>query len=266
MIAKLVNLDKYPINDPDSKNYRSLVNQCRQKLATKRLINVESFLTDAGTITLAQEVEDRMPTAFYNARKSNPYGVVDSEGLPADHPYRIYGDTERYGLARHDLLNSTLDALYTWPPLMRFVGDVLGLDDIFLHEDPSNALVAQIYKPGGGLAWHFDRALFSTILNISEPEDGGVFECVPDLRTSDDPCFDDVRDVLLDKSNYVERYRVKAGSFTIMYGRYTMHRVTRVVGERARVSVVLAYEDRPGVRLDVPTRRLYFGPTAPDDS
>lgn len=84
---------------------------------------------------------------------------------------------------------------------------------------------------------------------------------MPGLRTADDPCFADVRDVMLGKSDRVERYDVKAGSFTIMLGRYTMHRVTQVLGQTPRISAVLSYEDKPGAILDYATRRQFFGPT-----
>jgi hypothetical protein len=88
---------------------------------------------------------------------------------------------------------------------------------------------------------------------------------VPGLRKPGDPCFDDVRDVLLDKSDRVEQHHPEAGSFSIMLGRYALHRVTTVEGATPRMSVILSYEDRPGVRLDVATRKNFFGPTAPDD-
>ena len=157
-----------------------------------------------------------------------------------------------------------LDKLYRWPPLRQFVADVTGNKTLYLHADPSNALVLQIYQTRDTLAWHFDQALFSTVLNLSETESGGAFECAPNIRTPDDPCFDAVRGVLLGNSDRVQRHFVKSGSFSIMLGRYTLHRVSEVTGETPRISMILSYEDRPGIKMDVTTRKMLFGPGAPD--
>lgn len=261
----LINLTKYPIDRPESDEYKALVNELSRALATHRLLNMQGFLTEAGTQTIANEIDSLLPSAVHVKHQSTAYGESESDSLPDDHPHNIKNQTDRYGLARHQLANTQLDSIYTWEPVRNFVRDLLGLEKIFLHEDPSNALVVQIYKQHGGIAWHFDRALFSTILNIRESDDGGVFECAPNVRSEIDPCFDEVRDVLLGQSDRVERNKVKAGSFTIMYGRYTLHRVTENCSLIARYSAVLSYEDRPGVKLDVATRKRFFGDDAPSD-
>ena len=261
----LINLIKYPIDRPESDAYKAMVNAFSKQLATQRLLNMEGFLTEAGTQVIANEIDSLLPSAVHVKHRSTAYGESKSENLPDDHPHNIKNQTDRYGLARHQLGNTQLDSIYTWEPVRNFVRDLLGLPQIFLHEDPSNALVVQIYKQSGGIAWHFDRALFSTILNIRESDDGGVFECAPNVRSETDPCFDEVRDVLLGQSDRVERNKVKAGSFTIMYGRYTLHRVTENRSAIARYSAVLSYEDRPGVKLDTTTRKRFFGDGAPSD-
>lgn len=259
MIGNLLNLDKYPIDQPNSARYVSLVSDCRARLASKHIINIEDFVTPSGSDRLVQEVESRLADVFHSATRSNPHPQNEAESIPEEQRYSGY--TDRYSLARHQLLGSELDELYQYLPLRQFIRDVLELDSIYLHEDPSNALVVQMYKPGGGIAWHFDQALFSTILNLRETEKGGVFECVPNLRTAHDPCTDAIQEVLLNKSDRVEQHHVSAGSFTIMFGRYTMHRVTEVSGTTPRLSAVLSYEDRPGVKMDLITRKKLFGPT-----
>lgn len=265
MITECIDPTKYPLEHPTSGEYRDLISRLQATLESDRLVNVEGFLTSGATERIADEIDARAHDAFRSKRMGNPYGVPPQDELAEDHPCRILSPTDRFGLARHQLHGTLLEALYCWDPLRRFVGDVIGLDEVYLHEDPSNALVVQMYRSGGGLAWHFDNAHFSTILNIREAESGGTFECVPDLRSEDDPRFDDVRDVLLDRSDRVERHDVKAGSFTIMAGRYALHRVTENTGSSSRLSAVLSYEAEPGVKLDAAKRRLFFGPTAPAD-
>lgn len=261
----IVDLATYPLDRPDSDDYRQIVAEQSRNLARTGLVNLEGFLTRDGISRLAGEIDALMPCAHYAEKRENPYGAPITADLPDDHPYRILATTERYGIAFHQMRGSALEDLYRWPPLRQFVADVTGHGKLYLHDDPSNALVVQIYKTGGGLAWHFDRALFSTILNLQESEQGGAFECVPGLRTPDDACFDEVRDVLLENSDRVSRRYAKPGSFSIMLGRYALHRVTTIEGPTPRMSLILSYEDRPGVRLDVATRKMFFGSTAPDD-
>jgi hypothetical protein len=49
------------------------------------------------------------------------------------------------------------------------------------------------------------------------------------------------------------------GTLTLFRGRRSLHRVSPVEGERLRVNAVLAYGDRPGMRLNDLTQRLFYG-------
>lgn len=260
-----INLDAFPLDRPHTGEYRQLVADAARTLSELGVLSLESFLTGEGTARLAGVVRELLPQAHRSVRQDTAYGIPPSDDMPADHPYRILGRTDRYGVAYHQMHATELGELYRWPPLRQFVADVTGHGQLYLHEDPCNALVVQVYKSGGGLAWHFDQALFSTILNLGESESGGAFECVPHLRSAENPCFAEVREVLLGHSDRVRRFQAGAGSFTIIYGRYTLHRVATIKGASPRLSLVLSYEDRPGVRMDPATRRKLFGPTAPAD-
>ena len=179
-------------------------------------------------------------------------------------PRNTFASTESYRLARHHMSGTDLDALYCWQPMRDFVADLTGHPRVHLSGDPSNGLVVQEYREGCRQAWHFDQALFSTILNLGEAEAGGLFECVPNLRTENEPHYSEVKSVLAGSSDRIQRYKVKAGSFTVMLGRYALHRVTPVQGHVPRISVVLSYELQPGIYMDLATRKISFGPSAPD--
>jgi hypothetical protein len=160
---------------------------------------------------------------------------------------------------------TALQALYRWPPLRRFVAAVTGKAELFLHADPCNALVLQVYQPGDMLAWHFDRARFSTTLHLQAAEAGGHFESVAALRRDGEDAFAEVSKVLKGDRARVRQAVSQPGSFTIFNGNHTLHRVTEVEGTRPRLSLVLSYDETPGQKLDPETRRLFFGPTAPLD-
>ena len=264
MNLEFVNLAVYPIDRPDSPLYQSIVIRQRRALKTTGLINLPDFLTAKGIRQFKQEVDARMDDAFRAVDRRHPYGHVRSDAFPDDHPRNTFAGSEAFRLSRHQLLDSAIDALYGWEPMRRFIADITDNQDIHLSGDPSNALVVQVYKRDSRLAWHYDQALFSTIINLNEAEHGGVFECVPNLRTETTENYDSVQSVLAGQSTQIQKLKPKAGSFSVMLGRYTLHRVTAVESDVPKVSVVLSYELEPGVHMDAATRKRLFGPTAPD--
>lgn len=258
MISPFVNLADYPLERPRTDQYRSVVERLRQDLITTGLVVLPNFVTEEGVDRFNDEIDRRMPDAYFSEHGPNAY----FDDYPGDLPYEILNSTS-YCLGRDKLLNTEMDELYRWPSMRQFIAAITENETIYLHEDPSNALIVQMYKPGCEIGWHFDRALFACIINLSEPTAGGIFECVPDLRSGEDPCYDEVKEVLEGRSTRVQRHRVEAGSLVIMLGRHTFHRVTRVEREKPRTSLVLTYEVKPGVRISAADRRTIFGPTAP---
>lgn len=253
-----VNLSKYPLHQPQSETYQQLVNEQRQALADTGLINLNGFLTSEGVDQCRSEVYERMPDAFHSVHGAQAY----FNNFPGDLPTDVLG-SNTHCLGHHTIRHTAMDALYHWEPLRRFIAALTGNDEVFLHEDPTNALVVQIYKPDCWTGWHFDRALFTTIVNLGEPEAGGVFECATDIRTENDPSYAAVREVLLNQSDKTSQHIMEAGSLTLMLGRYSIHRVTPVEQSLDRISLVLKYETEPGVFISAADRKLIYGPSAP---
>lgn len=264
MDTRNINLSDFPIDQPESERYWALILNLRKKLSTDGMINLVDFLTPEGAHQYREEIESRQNIAFHAKTTRNPYGYERSDHLPGDHPRNTFGPTEAYRLARHHFPDTAIDELYCWPPMKRFIADITGSPETFLSADPSNGLVAQFYREGCSQAWHFDQALFSTILNLSESTAGGYFECAPNIRTDTEDNYEDVKQVLDGNFPGIQKHKVKAGSYTIILGRYTMHRVTPLEQTKPRISVVLSYELKPGLYMDLPTRKKSFGPTAPD--
>lgn len=258
MNPEYVNLSVFPLHQPESDAYKRLVEEWRSKLATTGLINLEEFLTPEGVEAFRGEVYERLPNAFHSVHGAQTY----FDKMPGEFPTDALG-SNTHCLGHHNLQNSAMDALYKWEPLRKFIAALTQNTEVYLHEDPTNALVVQVYKPGCWTGWHFDRAIFTTIVNLGEPEAGGTFECVADIRTENNPSYSEVRDVLLNQSNRVSRYDMKAGSLTLMLGRYSLHRVTPVEKALDRISLVLKYETEPGVFISAKDRKHIYGPSAP---
>ncbi len=262
----LVNTALYPLEEQQSDAYRQSIATAVRDFATAGSVFLPAFLSVEGLALLRSEAERFSPKAIRSNRSANPYGVDADASTPGGHPLRILSPTDRYGLAYHLIGDSALGDLYRWPPVKQVVADVMGRGRLFLHEDPSNALVLQIYRTAGGLAWHFDRAGFSCTLYLQESEEGGEVEHVPALRSQHDECFAEVAAVLRGSRERVVRQNAEPGGLSIFTGNSTLHRVAPVKGPRARMSLVLAYEEQAGVKLDVATRKLFFGPDAPGDN
>lgn len=258
MNLKYINLSHYPLDQPHSDAYQQLVAEWRLKLSETGLINLEDFLTSEGIEQCRTEVYERISEAFHSVHGAQAYFDNFPQALPTN---GLGSNT--HCLGHHNLHNTTMDALYQWEPLKNFIAKLTGNSEVFLHEDPTNALVVQIYKPGCWTGWHFDRAIFTTIVNLGEPRAGGVFECSPDIRTENDPGYDAVGEVLFNRSDKVHRHEMKAGSLTLMLGRYSLHRVTPVEQDLDRISLVLKYETQSGVFISAADRKLIYGPLAP---
>lgn len=265
--ASLVNLERYPLLERQGDAYRQLVAELHDRLISENILPMREFLTPEGIALMLEDTRRLEPRAFHCLKDGNPYGIDPAEidKLPRGHPGRIMSPTERYGVGYHDMHGSACAAIYAWPPLRRFIADILKLPELFLQDDPSNALVLQFYKPGGKLAWHFDRSRFSTLLQLQMADEGGYFEAAPGIRDDENENFEAVRALVQGESEPPLRRRSKPGTLVILHGNYTLHRVTEVLGGRDRISLVLAYEEKPGVRLPVYLRRIFFGPDCPGD-
>jgi len=258
MNLELINLAKFPLDQPESAQYKQLVEIWRAKLVSTGLINLDEFLTADGVAQCRSEVYERIPDAFHSEHGAQSY----FSKMPGEFPTDALG-SNTHCLGHHNIRNTAMDTIYHWEPLRNFIAALTGNSEVFLHEDPTNALVVQIYKPGCWTGWHFDRAFFTTIINLGEPEDGGVFECVTDIRTEDNPSYDAVRNVLTDQSEEVTQHHMKSGSLTLMFGRYSLHRVTPIKKSADRISLVLKYETEPGVFISAKDRKHIYGPLAP---
>src|SRR6185503_4674449 len=82
-----IDLERYPIDRPDSDAYRDLIASCRGELARDGMFNLVGFLKPAAiapTVSQVKPVLDR--EAFVHTREHNIYFKPKIDGLPPDHP------------------------------------------------------------------------------------------------------------------------------------------------------------------------------------
>ena len=156
--------------------------------------------------------------------------------------------------------DSSLRHLYLWDPLKDFIGAVLDKSRLHRFADPLGACSVNVFVDGGEHGWHFDESEFAVTLMLQAPESGGSFEYVPRIRGRPDEKAI-VAAVLDGDRALVRELPFTAGTLLIFGGRRTLHRVTRVGGDRPRLVPVLTYAERPGLTNSESVRKLFWGRT-----
>jgi len=118
-------------------------------------------------------------------------------------------------------------------------------------------------KPEGVLPWHFDSCEFTLSLMIQKPEKGGIFEYCPNIREPGNENFEEVKKVLDGDCKRVRQLELEQGDLQIFKGRFTLHRVTKIEGNRSRHLCIPAYVLDPW-RVNTPEHsRTIYGKVLP---
>lgn len=258
-IAALVDLERYPIDATGSADYEALVTRCRHQLEDVGCAVLPGFLTDGGLRSLRDESAAVAASAYYSRQNTNVYFSADDESLPRDHPKRLFFDrTSAFVPADAFPASSAIRRIYDWPAVMPFFQDCLEEPVLHRYADPLADVILNVLNPGEEFPWHFDTNEFSISIMTQRAEGGGRFEFCPNLRDLSDENYPGVRAVLEGGREPVETLDIAPGDLQVFKGRYSMHRVTRVMGETARYMAIYAYAREPDMvgRLER-TRQLY---------
>ena len=68
-VENLINLSKYPINEPESPQFKKVVNHVKNELSQDGCSVLSDFLTDWGLESIANEAEQRKDQAYYSESK-----------------------------------------------------------------------------------------------------------------------------------------------------------------------------------------------------
>ena len=259
----IIDLDSYPIDRPESAAYAALVERCRAELARDGMYNLPGFVRPEAIERAVQQVEPVMAAdSFTHERAHNIYFEPEIPGLPADHPALRQCTTINHTLCADQLAESVVLQVYAYPPLMRFLADTLGIERLYLMDDPLARVNVMAYRAGEALNWHFDRSNFTVTLPLQVPEAGGAFEYRSGLRTDEDPNYNGVAKLLRGEDSAVQSLAIMPGTLNLFRGKNTAHRVTPVEGPRERLVAVFSYYERPGVVFSEEERVGFYGRAA----
>lgn len=279
--ADMVNLARYPITDlfdsrvdgeagggsrtgadrPSAEVVAAFTRECRNRYERTGLCALPEFITSQAQRILAEEANLICGDAYFCQSTHNAYLTDRDESLPENDVTQRQERTY-VGSVPYDRIGETshLRRLYMWDPLMRFIGAVLGKGTFYRFADPLGACSVNVFVDGGEHGWHFDESEFTVTLMLQPPETGGAFEYVPQIRGL--PNEKDIVSRVLDgdRADVID-LPFATGTLLIFGGHQTLHRVTRVQGERPRLVPVLCYSEQPNLMNSESVRELFWGRT-----
>ena len=223
--------------------------------------------TTIGVRCLDDEIWARKNTTHYSTQAINPYFHVDpNPEFPDDHAVNTFlerssgfvpGDSWEPGCAT--------DVVFRSEHLTGFIAECLGIPELHCYADPLAGLTANVLDPGQQFTWHFDTNDFAVTVLVAEADEGGLFEYVPGIRSSEDEGFDDIKVILDGGRDNVHTLELRPGDLQIFRGRYSLHRVSRVASDSApRHAAIFAYTAEPGVIGRVERTMQLFGRVLPE--
>jgi hypothetical protein len=258
--SEWMNFKKYPIQERQSPAYDALVAKCQADMKRVGACELPDFVTLKALEFLQAESVFLESDAFFKPVVANAYLKPGDDSLPGDHPLNLTEPT-RVGVVAYDQFPeiSLLKQIYEYQPLMRFVGDILDLKDIYLYGDSMGGLNLSVMQTNDYLRWHFDQTDFVTSLAIQSAESGGNFEYVPMIRSHEHENYTDVKRVLDGDRSRVIHLANTPGTLVLFQGRYSIHRVTPIVGARPRWIGLFGFDSKEHVESTPHLREMRYG-------
>lgn len=259
--ANIVSLDKYPIDRLDSAAGKDLIEQCKQQIRSDGVFSLPGFLTPQGLADCLSLAHAIAPLAYRSNDRHNPIFSRDNHSsLPVQHPWRHY-ETKQLSYVANDAIppDSILQQLFDWSAISNFVAATLGYDRLYPLSDPLGALSINMLDHGDHLGWHFDTNDFIVALPLQTAAQGGLYEYCPYIWDRESPDWQSVTDTMNGDRQLVKSLPYDVGSLVVFCGRYSLHRVTEVVGSKTRMVALLAYHHDPKTTLSESVRMHIYG-------
>ena len=248
--SQIVDLDRYPIDQPDEPACQALIASCRRDIENQALCILPEFIRPDALEALQAEAQALAPKACRMDNLRTPYGWMRNAGFKPDHP-RSQLFRNRSGLVLGDEFPShgSIETLYYWDPLTEFLRQVIGVYTLYNTACPHLSFNIGVEGEGDQFGWHFDTNDGCAVsLLLQQADEGGHFEYTPFIRSDDDENYAEISRVFAGESELVRRPVMAPGTFTLFRGHRSLHRVTPVSRTtRARLIVLFGYDQNPGM-------------------
>jgi hypothetical protein len=249
---------RYPIGEAGSAR-DDLVADLRAAIEKEGCAVLKGFVRSEHLGELVAESDRVAIHGHRNFNRTNPYFTKDRPDLPASHPLRrFYDRSNAFVPADNFGSESILRAIYEWPAFAPFIQAVLGETRFYRYADPLADVIVNLAEAGNGFPWHFDTNNYTVTLAIQNAETGGDFEYSPRLRSPTDENYTGVEAVLDGDSSLIRTLRLEPADLQIFKGRYSLHRVTPLLGAKPRYVAIFSFAEEPDmVGSPERTRQLY---------
>lgn len=266
----LVDLDRYPVVDPAGVG--PVADHHADELRRTGVSILPGFVRADVLPGLVAECEALAESAFLQDVQGTPYlELPDPDAWPSGHPRVTWRRSAVHTVAydRFHPVTSGLRALFEWDDLLAFVARILGRAPLHRYADPLGAMNLAVMREGDTLGWHFDQTDFVVSLAIQASDGGGEFENVQRLRWVDgggiDERYDTVARVLAGEADeLVTTVPMTPGTLMVFEGRWSLHRVTPVVGPTTRHVALFGYDTKPGTMSSELLKAIRYGRTEPE--
>lgn len=261
--AELIDLERYPLDRPESEAFAALLAQVRQDLDRDGCAVLKGFLRPSGIAAGVAEAERASVHAHRSFNRTNAYFTQSDPSLPPDHPVnRFYDRSNAFVPADSFAPGDALRTVFDMPGFDPFIKAAFRQDRFFRYADPLADVIVNMAVEGNGFPWHFDTNNFTVTIALQNAEGGGAFEYAPDIRRGGED-FDAVARVLDGTSDQVKILNLEPGDLQLFKGRYSLHRVAPLTGARPRYVAIFSYVEEPDM-VGAPERvRQLYGKVLP---
>ncbi len=262
-LADIVDLQRYPIDRPESPELAAVIADARTRLADNGCAVIKGFVRPEAVAAMAAESQALRNQGKHSEKEVTaypPFLLSDRAGWPQDHP-RAWHKTRRNRFVTYDLIgqDSPLRRLYESRAMTDLVRRCIGKERLYLYGDPLGACTLSLQTEGEELPWHFDVTHFVVSLLVQKPEAGGDFQYVPHIKSAEDENYEGVAEALNGGSSRAITLDLQPGDLQLFEGRYSIHRVTAPVGPVSRSIALLSYCERPGEICEESMQLLQYG-------
>ena len=259
---ELIDLERYPIDCPGAVLDQA-IDAARQELSHDGCAVLKGFLTDHAVRELADEADGVAKFAHRSYNRTNPYFTRDDPTLPETHPKRQFFDrSNAFVPADNFASDGALRQIHDAPGFDAFIQACLQEEKFYRYADPLADVIVNVAGEGLGFPWHFDTNNFTVTLAIHNAVSGGEFEYASGIRETDEN-FDEVARVLNGTSDRVTSLKLQPGDLQLFRGRYSLHRVAPLKGERPRYVAIISYVEQPGMVGSPERARQLYGKALP---
>ena len=244
MAASFINLEDYPIHTAGPVLDR-VVDSVRDELRKDGCAVLKNFLTPVGVEALVAEANSVCDKGFRSQAHTNAYFTKDDPNLPNDHPKRqFFPRSNNFIAADNFARDGALRQIHDFEGFDAFIQTCLQEEKFYRYADPLADVIVNMADEGNGFPWHFDTNNFTVTLAIQNAKEGGAFEYAPNIRAEDEN-FDEVSKVLDGTSDRVVSIDLEPGDLQLFRGRYSLHRVAPLAGDRPRYVAIFSYVEEP---------------------